>query len=73
GDASSDGEIRSIINSFHLLSAAPVNMPSYDQNSAAYRIGRTFGGPCVCLFLVGLLVVAGLGIFWLIRRKKTQP
>jgi predicted Zn-dependent protease len=70
GNASSDAELKSIIESFRLLSPASVNMPSYDTNSVAYRTGRLLGGPCVCIFVLGLLVVAGLGLVWLIRRKK---
>lgn len=70
GDASSDAELKSIIESFRLLSPASANMSSYDTNSAAYRVGRLLGGPCACIFLLGLLVLAGFGIFWLIRRKK---
>lgn len=73
GDASSDPEFKSIIESFRLLSPASVNMPSQDTNSAAYRIGRLLGGPCACIFVLGLLVLAGLGIVWLIRRKKAAP
>jgi len=71
GDASSDAEFKSIMESFRLLSPASVHMPSYDTNSVAYRVGRLVGGPCACVFLLGLLVVAGLGIFWMIRRKKS--
>lgn len=70
GSAESDAELRSILNSFRLLSPADVNVPACDKTSVAYRIGRLVGGPCVCVFLLGLLVGAGLGIVWLIRRRK---
>jgi predicted Zn-dependent protease len=73
GDASSDAEFKSIIESYRLLSPASVNMSSDDTNSVAYRIGRLVGGPCACIFVLGLLVLAGFGIFWLIRRKKAAP
>ncbi|MEY2519337.1 MAG: hypothetical protein QOF24_1096 [Verrucomicrobiota bacterium] len=73
GDASGDAELQSIIESFRLLSPASVNMSSQDTNSVAYRIGRLVGGPCACIFVLGLLVLAGLGIVWLIRRKKAAP
>jgi predicted Zn-dependent protease len=72
GDASADSEFQSIISSFRLLSPASINMPSYDRTSVAYRVGRLIGGPCVCLFLLGLFVVAAIGIVWLIRRRKTS-
>lgn len=72
GEASSDPEIQSIMNSFRLLSPAPATIPSYDPNSVAYKFGRLIGGPCSCIFVLGLLVLAGLGIVWFIRRKKTK-
>ena len=72
GNAENDAEFRSILNSFRLLSPADVNMPAYDQTSTAYRIGRLVGGPCACVFLLGLLVVVGLGIVWFVRRRKAK-
>jgi predicted Zn-dependent protease len=72
GNAENDAELRSIMNSFRLLSPAEVNVPAYDKTSVAYRIGRLVGGPCACVFLLGLLVVAGLGIVWLVRRRKAN-
>ena len=74
GDASSDSEIQYILKSFRLLSPASANTPDSDKNSAAYQLGRLIGGPCVCLVLVGLLVLgAALGTVWFIRRQKAKP
>jgi hypothetical protein len=72
GSSESDAELRSIVNSFRLLSPVEVNVPVYDKTSLAYRIGRLVGGPCACVFLLGILVVLSLGIVWSIRRRKAN-
>ena len=65
-------ELRSIVNSFRLLSPASVNMPSYDKTSFAYRLGRLIGGPCACVLLLAVPIALGLGVVWFARRKKAK-
>jgi predicted Zn-dependent protease len=72
GIANTDAELRSIVNSFRLLSPAAANMPSYDKTSFAYRLGRLMGAPCACGLLLCICIALGLGIVWFVRRKKAR-